>query len=551
MRCIDMEKMRRLILICALIISLVFIGIIIYVLIQGSKKEVSYHALEECEVLEKNNENGLNILFFAKDKNEAERYIDYFLSFNPFDKYKDRFNFYYIGNYYPECEVYKGIALLCYSRDLIKKAASCPNDHIVVLNGDYDRSMRSSNYLNVLSINTKHPLSVFAHEFGHSFVNLAEEYVPAKIPRNSAGNCAADCIDFQGRNDGCFEGCSRGDYFRSVDNGIMRTLQADHYGSFSEWVITNKILEMTKQDDSVISGRAIDEERDCSKEKYLLVGGHVEDGDILIDEKSIQRGCSGGNGEGEFSSKIVLEDGSEFDFGGFHLEIYTDVPGVNKNYISSRVADGDRKEVFMADEVSSDDGNIIGRIFRKFRGDIFTDAPKEGSGNEGDDAQLSPEDASPAVGTLYYAEGKENPIYLRGSINGLEDKEFRFEVVDEEKQEVVVSEPVNAPELLIEESLENQLNGLPFEFPSESPSKSPSISPSGSYSASPSVSPSSSPSALPSGSPSESPKKSSSASPSSSASGSPIGYSGGGSFFQKLTGWIGKTITGWFGKLFD
>ena len=152
---------------------------------------------------------------------------------------KDNFNFYYIDNYQPKCEIYQDKALLCYNKDIVRKAASCPHDFIVVIKED-SRNIRSSAYMNVMSINSKHSLTVLLHEFGHVFVNLAEEYVPAKLPKK-AKNCVDECTKFSIK-DGCYEGCSKADYFRSINNGIMRTLSSTNFGIFNKKLITDKII---------------------------------------------------------------------------------------------------------------------------------------------------------------------------------------------------------------------------------------------------------------------------------------------------------------------
>ena len=94
-------------------------------------------------------------------------------------------------------------------------------------------NVRSSSYMNVLSINSQNQKTIIAHEFGHNFAYLADEYVPAKLPRK-ARNCVASCEKFSDKKDGCFEGCSKENYFRSVNSGIMKSLLSNDYGLFNE-----------------------------------------------------------------------------------------------------------------------------------------------------------------------------------------------------------------------------------------------------------------------------------------------------------------------------
>ena len=264
-------------------------------------------------------EGDINIVFFSTLK-QAEEYKDFFLSIFPFNETKENFNFYYIKDYQPECEIYKEQALLCYNKEIIKKASSCPNDFIVVIKEEED-NIRSSAYMNVMSLNEKHPLSVFIHEFGHVFANLAEEYVPANLPAG-AKNCVADCEKFEGLEEGCFEGCSKAEYYRSINSGVMRTLSSEEYGSFNENLILNRI----NKNKNKITGYAIKEEN-CG-EKYYLIEGAYLNGEIKILEKSIESGCVDGKGAGDFSYKIILKDDSVIEGAEFNPSlIFTDSPG--------------------------------------------------------------------------------------------------------------------------------------------------------------------------------------------------------------------------------
>ncbi len=286
---------------------------------------------KKCTILEKNSPIGVNIVLFAKTQKEAEKYKDYIKNSPPFDEYANKFNFFYIKDYSPPCELYKGIAVLCYSQELIKKSSSCPNDQLVVITDEFSSSIRSSNYLNVMSLNSKHPLTVFLHEFGHSFVNLAEEYVPAKIPRNSAGNCVDKCEKFQGKNDGCFEGCSEVDYMRSIENGVMRTLSSAEYGLFNNNILINKINELNIRPSPPITGKVISDPENCIEQEYYLIEGNYKN-IINITNKKIEKGCVGDPGAGGFTLDVILADNSKFNVGNFNPElIYTDAPGNIEN----------------------------------------------------------------------------------------------------------------------------------------------------------------------------------------------------------------------------
>ena len=303
----------------------------------------------KCKILKLDNEKGINIVFFAEREEDAERYMDYFLNFYPYNDNKEEFNFFYIQEPKIECEIYKDIALLCYSRALVKKSSICPNDHIIVLSNGYSASMRSSSYMNVLSINMKHPMSVLAHEFGHGFMNLAEEYVPAKIAKNSAGNCVDDCAKFEGRNDGCYEGCSEATYYRSIENGVMRTLSSEKYGSFNEYVIKKRIDELKNKGGISITGEAVSENNreltitgaavegedyaDCNEQNGYFVEAEISgntSGEVmvrLLKSPESMQGCAGRFDlpNGYFSVALIYEK-YRAEIGKFGVYLFSTLP---------------------------------------------------------------------------------------------------------------------------------------------------------------------------------------------------------------------------------
>lgn len=484
------------------IIGIIFLSLILIVMFFYFNTHFSPSApnLEKCNIIKEGSDEAISLVFFSDNVEDVENYVNYFLDAMPFREYKDKFNFYYVGNYKPGCELYKGIALLCYSRELIQKAASCPIDHIVVLNNDFEKEIRSSTYLNVMSINTKHPLSVFLHEFGHSFVNLAEEYVPAKVPRNSAGNCAEKCDDFTGRNDGCYEGCSERNYFRSIEEGVMRTLRKSDYGSYNNFVLVNRINEITEGRNPLISGMATQESQNCAKEKYWLIEGYKINDEFKI-SKSVQRGCAGRGGEGEYSYDVVFKDGSEFELGGFSPdEIFTEAPIYVENEEGiEEIGDGIDGEIFSNIEL------------------IYTDAPGEDEEIEGEIIERSVVDFHLTV-----------PVTEEAS---------DLKVKDENKN-VVFETGVS-----IEEA--DRIFSSPT--PSASPTGSPST-PQTSPSSSVSPSATSSGSASPSGtftSPTRTPG-SPTGSSTPQGSSTPLNDKG---YFGKFK-WLGRTITGWVSKIF-
>jgi hypothetical protein len=279
--------------------------------------------LETCKIIQQPEKGTINIVFFSSKEN-AEKYTKSLLDISPLDENKEQFNIYYINDFVPNCEIYKGMALLCYNRELIKKASSCPNDYIIVIK-DEGSSIRSSAYMNVMSINYKNHLTVLAHEFGHVFANLAEEYTPAKIPRGSE-NCVSTCEKFEGETNGCFQGCSEANYYRSIDRGIMKTLTSKNYGIFDKNIILEKINKELMLSPK-FTGNAI-KILDCSEEEYYLIKGLYNTGEVFIQDKTIERGCLGKNGVGGLEYNLILKDDTAFQKEEFNPElIFTDIQG--------------------------------------------------------------------------------------------------------------------------------------------------------------------------------------------------------------------------------
>jgi hypothetical protein len=328
---------KTLILISTSIIglSILILGISIYFSSQKiSVSPLSNGTLENCSILVESGKNAINLVFIS-DKENAEKFSSFLRSISPFNNYSS-FNIYYIPDYKPKCEIYKGVALLCYSKEILKKAASCPNDYIIVIQKE-DPSIRSSEYMGVISINSNHQLTVLPHEFGHAFVNLAEEYTPAEIPQGSK-NCQQKCENFNIK-DGCYNGCSKDSYFRSIENGIMRTLGSSNYGVFNEQLIIEKLISKQVQK---ITSNVIYEVQQCKDQEYYLIEGNYSGSQIKVIEKSIESGCTGNGGSGPFTYQLELPNqiisGSEFN----PEFIFTDVQLQNESEISGEIYSSDR-----------------------------------------------------------------------------------------------------------------------------------------------------------------------------------------------------------------
>ncbi len=317
-----MEERKKLIVYLAVLITLIVVLSSLYIYRYTFLSPLSTDQLEECKTL--SNPGGtINLLFFST-KDEAEKYSSYLMSKQPFRDQSQNFAIRYIDTYKPTCDLYKDTAILCYSKELIQKAASCPNDYIFVTDSR-DSSIRSSSYMGVMSINLNHPMSVVLHEFGHAFANFAEEYAPAKIPAGSK-NCVSSCDKFGGYADNCFQECSNADYFRSIDEGIMRTLNVETYGDYNNQVIEQKITSSK----STLSGRAVDNTIPCEEQKYLLVTATYDGQSINVINKELKAGCAAGTDSGPLTYKVV-DAGIVIATNSFNPEpIFTDAPNAHK-----------------------------------------------------------------------------------------------------------------------------------------------------------------------------------------------------------------------------
>ena len=229
--------MEKRVIILSVILLGILISIIIFFIVKINQKP---EIVKDCNVIiENEGKDKIDIVFFTDDvnKNKADEYTEFFLNSEPFSNYKNKFNFYNAGN--SDCNMIED-TLFCYSKDLIKKSSICPNDYIIVLS-DTSEKIRSSSYLNVISLNVNNPKSVFLHEFGHAFANLADEYVPS-IPPFFSKNCASKCDNFQEYNiEKCFGGCSKNNYFRSSEESVMRTLKTNNFEKVNSILISKNL----------------------------------------------------------------------------------------------------------------------------------------------------------------------------------------------------------------------------------------------------------------------------------------------------------------------
>ncbi len=334
-------------------VGFIFLVIAAFFLYSPQQLSPAIEILHACDSLVYNGEDKIDLLFFG-DRELVESYSSYLLSKEPFAANKQSFNIFYISDYIPTCELYQGVALFCYSKELIASAAACPHDYIFTFE-EQDESIRSSAYMKVASINTNHPLPVLLHEFGHSFGNFAEEYVPAEIPRG-AKNCVSSCNLLE---NSCFQGCSRTDYHRSIENGVMRTLETESYGDFNDALLNAKI---TKEKQKSITGLVAETPSDCNDQTAILAEAVYDGEKITVKRVQKIKGCADGGSTGAFQYEVVFEDGTIIPGKAFNPEnLFTDGPNgegildgemynLNGNSFFLLLPDNEGTEVLFKDE---------------------------------------------------------------------------------------------------------------------------------------------------------------------------------------------------------
>ncbi|MEK6846564.1 MAG: M64 family metallopeptidase [Nanoarchaeota archaeon] len=305
----ELQAKSYLIIITALAIIIILFT---YLNIQQEKPitRVDIEELGTCRSLVYNGEDRIDLLFLASEE-DTKRFSDTILNTPPYDENKDYFNVFFIppSDYTPTCEDYKGIAILCSTKENLEAARRCPNDYIIIVK-DYPTNIRSSAFSNVVSINKNHENSVIIHEFGHAFGNLAEEYVPANLPRG-AKNCVSSCDKFNAPTDSCDLECSKTNFFRSIRAGVMRTLTTSDYGQYNIHLL-KKLLEKNSPSEPAITGNQISEYAGCENEQVVIVEGtQSTDGSISLDKPTkILQGCSPDN-SGAGVETITTASGQE------------------------------------------------------------------------------------------------------------------------------------------------------------------------------------------------------------------------------------------------
>lgn len=177
----------------------------------------------------------------AKFANDVTAHANELFSITPFDIYRNRINIHRVTNPADVGCTFSGRDINCDLTRVSREASACPNDQVVVL---YNTNRWGGAAIGLLHGGISLVASAYpwitVHELGHSFGGLWDEYDyvgSAQGDITTAPNCDNDntCPKWSSiPNTGCFRGCATNSFYRSIDNGLMRTANSRVFGIVNE-----------------------------------------------------------------------------------------------------------------------------------------------------------------------------------------------------------------------------------------------------------------------------------------------------------------------------
>ncbi|MBI3334109.1 hypothetical protein HYZ97_01360, partial [Candidatus Pacearchaeota archaeon] len=87
-------------------------------------------------------------------------------------------------------------------------------------------------------------------------------------------------------------------------------------------LISQRIIEQVPS----ITGRAIDTAQSCADQFYFLITGTIQNGQVMLTDKEIERGCAGSNGFGDYTVSVLDSQESILLTDSFNPElVFTDL----------------------------------------------------------------------------------------------------------------------------------------------------------------------------------------------------------------------------------
>ena len=153
---------------------------------------------------------------------------DSLMNIEPFSSNKDKFSF-YVKQENLNCEIgCKNVdTMVCCDNSLLNQ--NCEYDHLIVLINSDEFCGSASSYAKICAKNNQANL-VLLHEIGHSFADLADEYVyedyfDYNIGKIDKVNCGETCDKWKDLTQGCYNGCTYSNLYRSEkEDSIMYQL---------------------------------------------------------------------------------------------------------------------------------------------------------------------------------------------------------------------------------------------------------------------------------------------------------------------------------------
>ncbi len=204
------------------------------------------------------------------------------LETEPFKSNKDKFVFFAVNTTRDlECEIgCRNVPTLvcCNNRIVMEEASRCDYDSVFILVNSKKECGSASYYAKICSKNSYANL-VLMHELGHSFGDLADEYVYAdyfgdySVGEVNEFNCATqNCTKWSNITEGCYEGCTYSNLYRpQKSNSIM----LDLYPEF------NEVCQVRIQD--LINNYVLDKNLQETQEKSFFFNLNYDNGRVSFE----------------------------------------------------------------------------------------------------------------------------------------------------------------------------------------------------------------------------------------------------------------------------
>lgn len=276
-------------------------------------------------------------------KNDAKKLItgaDSLLKIEPFKSNKNKFAFFIVNTSRDlKCEIgCKNVStfVCCDNKIISEEASRCHYDSILILFKSKALCGSASYYAKICSKNELSNL-VLVHEIGHSFADLADEYVYSEFYNYSIGeiesiNCdKKGCVKWKNITDGCFKGCTYSSLYRPAEEESIMYGFVPVFNPVCEAHIKNLIENYTK--------KGIEMEKAFPQRKSYFVNLNYNKGEIKIKDVFLKPVKSGVNyRESGYSAELKDKDGNSIFISSLYVpdKIYP-IPGSGKMIFEKEV----------------------------------------------------------------------------------------------------------------------------------------------------------------------------------------------------------------------